>query len=224
LRNSIIQDSKEDWENEAITMQQVYEAGVCNLAACIGQGSNHSLFTTRDPVEGKPVIHTHQYKGQTVKFSLVPDWPRFIGSTSMLYTRNWVVQERLLSKRTICFARHPFFECREGFVNEAFSSTIRKKPFIFPQRNDSEKLWINKSSGHVPILNWMKVTARYSSCKLTYHSDKLIALSGLAKKFQTILHCNYFSGLWDGDYLIPLLMWEVEHHDGSRERASEYQG
>ena len=51
----------------------------------------------------------------------------------------------------------------------------------------------------------------YSNCKMTYDSDKLIALSGLARLFHSRLgeHETYLAGLFKGS-LVSQLAWEVD--------------
>ena len=58
----------------------------------------------------------------------------------------------------------------------------------------------------------------YSRGKLTYPADKLSALSGLARDFQSRLDDEYAAGLWKGDLHLALL-W---HTQGEVSRPSEY--
>ena len=55
---------------------------------------------------------------------------------------------------------------------------------------------------------WRDIVARYSVRHLTYESDRLPALSGVAMKFQSMLHCRYYAGLWQ-DTLFTDICWLV---------------
>ena len=58
---SIIQDSEEDWAEEAACMDKVYRGGICNFAACDTSDSNGSLFSSRQPQVGAPIVHRQTY-------------------------------------------------------------------------------------------------------------------------------------------------------------------
>lgn len=50
---------------------------------------------------------------------------------------------------------------------------------------------------------------RYSSRKLSYSGDRLVALSATAKVFQPHNQCQYLAGLWSCKYLPRLLLWST---------------
>jgi hypothetical protein len=56
---------------------------------------------------------------------------------------------------------------------------------------------------------WDSICMEYSRRLLTRHSDKEIALSGIAKYFKSLLSEEYIAGLWQGD-MIPGLLWFTE--------------
>jgi hypothetical protein len=65
----------------------------------------------------------------------------------------------------------------------------------------------------------------YSNCLLTNPGDKLIALSGIAKKMTEIIQDEYIAGMWR-QYLASQLLWRVDecrqiNHEPSQ-RAKEY--
>ena len=66
--------------------------------------------------------------------------------------------------------------------------------------------------------NWQRLVEWYSSCDLTKEDDKLIAFSGIAQHFQSILGREYLSGLWYDD-LPNELIWRVSRaeSDGVRQ-------
>ena len=45
-------------------------------------------------------------------------------------------------------------------------------------------------------MHWSRIVETYTACSLTFASDKLVALSGVAKSLRTILQDEYVSGMW----------------------------
>ncbi|KAF1963751.1 HET-domain-containing protein [Byssothecium circinans] len=94
-----------------------------------------------------------------------------------LTDRGWVLQERLLSPRSVYFSKILKWECAEMSASETY-----------PEGN----------------------VQTYSSCNLTYASDTLPAISGLAKCFGDVLQDRYFAGIWGNDLLRGLLWSALE--------------
>lgn len=59
-------------------------------------------------------------------------------------------------------------------------------------------------------LQWIRVVEIFSQCSLTFSSDKLVAVAGLAKSLSDGMQCEYLAGLWRKD-LEHQLLWKVVH-------------
>ena len=57
------------------------------------------------------------------------------------------------------------------------------------------------------------MSLRYAACALTREEDKLAALSGLVKEFQTLVQAQYLAGLWNR-HIVPQLLWELHRGGG----------
>jgi hypothetical protein len=55
---------------------------------------------------------------------------------------------------------------------------------------------------------WKGIVETYTKCRLTYPSDKFVAISGLAVVFQELIKDIYLAGLWKSR-LLDCLVWEV---------------
>jgi hypothetical protein len=55
---------------------------------------------------------------------------------------------------------------------------------------------------------WSSVLSEYTNCLLTKNSDKLIAISAIARQFQPILNDEYVAGLWKR-YIGQHLLWQM---------------
>jgi hypothetical protein len=54
---------------------------------------------------------------------------------------------------------------------------------------------------------WKELVIVYSKCGLTREEDRLIALSGLAKRFRTLIGSRYVGGLWQVQDMVSQLSW-----------------
>ncbi|KAL8771405.1 MAG: hypothetical protein Q9209_003073 [Squamulea sp. 1 TL-2023] len=68
---------------------------------------------------------------------------------------------------------------------------------------------------------WNKIDVAYTAGELTITSDKLVAISGLAKKIHTLLQDEYLAGLWKGT-LPSDLLWKVVGGNHLSTRATQY--
>lgn len=109
----IMQDSMVDWQTESTEMGSIYRNGVCNIAATGGSDNGSGLFQERNPHWVTPNKVRIQHKGHDKIYlaSLNNLWEKWI-SISSLNRSGWVLQERLLSPRTLHFASQLFWECR----------------------------------------------------------------------------------------------------------------
>ncbi|KAI6083048.1 hypothetical protein F4821DRAFT_245538 [Hypoxylon rubiginosum] len=58
------------------------------------------------------------------------------------------------------------------------------------------------------VKNWTEIVEDYSERKLTYDTDKLAAMSGVASEIQNMTGNEYFAGIWKED-LLSQLLWKV---------------
>jgi hypothetical protein len=61
--------------------------------------------------------------------------------------------------------------------------------------------------------NWEKVVSLYTRCDLTCTSDKLVALSGIARAVQNETMDGYFAGLWKRDMEVQLCWYRLRRWD-----------
>jgi hypothetical protein len=110
----IVQDSVDDWAHEASQMGDVYANSLLTLAATAASANSCGLNWDRNHLEVAPCrIHAswEDAKRCDIVCSETTGWQRHVES-SALSERAWVVQERLLSPRTIHFAADQvYWEC-----------------------------------------------------------------------------------------------------------------
>ncbi|KAK0705706.1 heterokaryon incompatibility protein-domain-containing protein [Lasiosphaeris hirsuta] len=154
---------------------------------------------------------------------------------SPLNSRAWVLQERLLSARNLHFCRREvFWECCQtsrcetlplahlpGELNGS-PDTSRLKALQLTPRDRKHQLDMRASGlkgrgqdedakdqemSHLYGV-WADIIRIYSRTQLSFTSDKLITISGIAQYMKTVLHDTYVAGMWLR-HLRGQLMWEA---------------
>lgn len=97
-----------------------------------------------------------------------------------------------------------YFECNQGFVGENGLSFDHRFHSIHGHHLSYSLQSIHEPS---PLEEWYQVLWTYGPRKLTKPSDKLPALSGLARIFSERLDDEYLAGLWKKD-LLEGLLWQ----------------
>ncbi|KAK1982969.1 heterokaryon incompatibility protein [Colletotrichum cereale] len=230
-------DDLSDWLIEAAQMHKVYSHSFCNISAAGAHDSSKGLFFERDP----RLSHTADVRMCLEGLGLPPGidyldcsiidlgfWSNGIGQCP-LNTRGWVLQERLLSPRVLHFARDQlFWECREHTAAECYPESLPMSlrngvPANFKKLDPvsrSTQLATSGNNHDDPVFYhrvWDSVARAYSNTRLTKSSDKLIALSGVAKYFARRINDTYVVGMWRR-YLASSLLWHVDKQaqvDGS---------
>lgn len=141
--------------------------------------------------------------------------------TGSLSARGWCLQERILPRRILHFGRdQSHWECSAGILSE--NSSERRTRAQFTAKDDAGDmrqrlasdgpLWEPSShavTSREPHGSWYRMVETYTKRQLTEGTDKLPALSGVARRFAAAI-CNdaYISGLWAND-LPAGLMWSA---------------
>ncbi|KXH41074.1 hypothetical protein CNYM01_04589 [Colletotrichum nymphaeae SA-01] len=136
------------------------------------------------------------------------------GQASPRQHEGWVFQELLLSRRVVSFGeRQVFWSCRSGRAAEIWPPGIPvKDPYEGPRIEDLQ-LGDNRARGKTKSTLkaydcWSKIVVTYTSCKITFPSDRMIALSAIAKEMMKVLGDEYIAGMWRR-HLESELLWRV---------------
>ncbi|KAF2001305.1 HET-domain-containing protein [Amniculicola lignicola CBS 123094] len=199
----IIQDDPEDWEKEAALMGKVYKNGCLNIVAILGSERNRSaLFTQRIPTSiAIPHIALRRYDSRD-EYGMYTEAAMQPIKRYPLMTRGWVLRERLWSPRSVYYGNQLCWGCTEMASCEAFPEGLPfecLKPSYKNNFNESFKLRTvlrDGQSGKAFSMKWRCIITKMTAMDLTYDSDLLPALSGLAHDFQDRLDDQYIAGLW----------------------------
>ena len=198
----IIQNDNADWETESSKMATVYSNSVLNIAATHASDGSQGCFIDR---QGR-LIDGCYFPESLIRENAPTDSLYCCVDSELLSreieraplnSRAWVLQERLLPPRTLHFGKTQIhWSCHQGTRSESY-----------PDRLEPH----GSSWGSF----WLKAVLTYTGTSLTRPSDKLVAISGLARLQQAFMPGEYVAGLWKRD-LISQMCWfipERSRHD-----------
>jgi hypothetical protein len=205
----IIQDGDGgvDWGRESQTMHLVYRNSACNFSAGWSVEQNTGLFSPRDPSQADQlavtlsVRETENGEAACRPYLLsnpgASFWANEVASAP-LNARGWVVQERFLSPRVLHFGRSEvLFECCESMSAERYPDGPPTNS-IYDGLPGFKHFRIDKAIDYDSLCRvWNAVLTAYANCQLTFTSDKLVAISGVARYLRPFFPgCNYIMGIW----------------------------
>ncbi|KAM0362832.1 hypothetical protein ACHAO7_011169 [Fusarium culmorum] len=193
-----------DWKDEAKRMEDVYSSAYCTIAATSAIDSNAG-FLKRD-TSG---IHAQDASGQHIYVSADRcDFDTEVEQAT-LNKRAWVMQERLLSRRTIHFgARHMYFECGDGVYCEdmtQLTSSIHTKNYFKIDPEFPGRLHIAGFRSTISFLQ--SFLEDYSKRCLSKPTDRAVAISGLAQRIESVLSCKVRYGVFEF-FFHRSLLWQ----------------
>jgi hypothetical protein len=182
-------------------MTAIYSNSYITLAAVMSDGPESGIYTKGERYHGIMQTLAH-FTRDGVNIPILArrahqhdDFP--------LRQRGWVFQERLLSPRTIVFAREEIiWECQENEdceCGERFHEWRALLP-IQSSREDREET----------IESWRSVVLQYSTLDLTFSHDALPALSGIAQVFAKVFDDKYLAGLGKKTIVAGLLWYRTD--------------
>ncbi|KAF5007405.1 hypothetical protein FDECE_6253 [Fusarium decemcellulare] len=182
------------------------------------------MFRSRDPASLIPPIIVVTLQGIKYAVSNVSFWNQV--ASAKINTRGWVMQERFMSPRALHFgAQQLFWECREKDAAEVnpdglyvYSPISRFKSQYVDIRDRPTEIDLRGSTGHT---YWRRMVETYSACALTFPSDKLIAVSAIAKQIAAVFQDEYVAGLWRR-FLEADLLWHVDSVASDPSRYQRY--
>ncbi|KAK4452498.1 heterokaryon incompatibility protein-domain-containing protein, partial [Podospora aff. communis PSN243] len=184
----IKQDSAEDWAVESSRMKDTYMSAALNIAASSATNSHGGLFFDRDPdiVGPFPVRVGAPWGARRVYNSRKYD---NADDGLPLNQRGWVMQERLLSNRTLHFtSTEIFWQCRSQLSSESVSD--------LGVLEDMQQHGVNPCRLRNLAAAWSRFVKRYSTCGLSHESDKLVALCGIFEEVEKVVGDECMAGHW----------------------------
>lgn len=187
-------------------MASVYDGADVVIAASVASGSNDGFLRERIPYrEGTVTIGTDpKFTGNAYNYRLVVD-PLLRKPVNPLSRRAWAYQEHVCGRRYLGFEHGELVwdccqisDCESDWVTTSTTSDFTRACCF-------DMLVRNKPAGTIHEL-WRTSVRKYCLLGLTFMGDKIVALSAVASRFQSVLDSTYLACLWKED-LIRGLMW-----------------
>lgn len=233
----IIQDqvSQSDWAREAPTMGNVYGNSMLTIAAGNAADSSSGCFRERMGLMYWPCpikvlgqqCHVARYPTSNEEHSGDPGDVKSSSLEDPLNARAWVLQEQILSRRSIIFAKNCLvWRCASMATNEKYPLGIPHAPNITADNYRLLHCVINNTLDNKQDLSsidiytcWYRIVQSFTSRGITYKDDRLPAIAGIAKKFYAVAQDSYCAGLWRKDLFVGLL-WLSARRSYKRNRSS----
>lgn len=219
----IIQNDRQDWNQEAPRMNAVYKNSYVTLAALCGRDSTNGLRIFSMEETSSPLVQLRTAQSTHVLYTRPCHYlDTGIGDSGSkasrycsypLLSRAWTYQERIVSTRVIFFTEsemiyqcqcHVACECgaSEDYYCDASRLSLLDKSTI-------RSMTLNYAGASLSVADiWReKIVFTYSSLDLSDPRDKLPAVGAIAEQFQGVRPGErYLAGLWS-DTLLVDLMW-----------------
>jgi hypothetical protein len=211
----ILQDSAADWQRESASMEAIYRNGYVNISARAASNSTVGCFFERAPeplacripwkcsdcpTQGSIYVRSPERKADSVR-----EMP--------CDRRGWILQEQLLSPRVLYYGSDQlYWECCETSLRQdgRLDDDALYRFGNFPNLKVALGLSaVAPSTYRVDSRShswWALLVEEYTRRSLTFASDKLPAISGVAKAYQNVTGKTYVVGVWQEE-LPSALAW-----------------
>ncbi|KAH8762824.1 heterokaryon incompatibility protein-domain-containing protein [Hyaloscypha finlandica] len=230
----------EDWQRHIAIMDRIYQNCVVNVTAADGDNPTSGCIGGADAGKELPCIRmmpqwtrkkNRLTRNSSLKLSVIDEFrsinDRYDEFIKLhLHTRGWVVQERLLSPRTIHFTKsQTFWECSKvPLACEDFPLCIDVAIPTFSRKGGSR--------GHSPFSwksedptrqhgRWLDILEDYTRRSLTRPVDRLPAIAGIASRANSVLKDTYRAGHFKSK-LLHSLLWQCTPISASEYRAPSW--
>ncbi|KAF3037795.1 hypothetical protein E8E12_005066 [Didymella heteroderae] len=202
----IIQDSKEDWASECERMSDIYSNCFMTISAMSYQ--NNELGFRRIRPEDVPPHHSLcPLTGHPGTYVYVRSAIDHKSRTDYLRYRAWAFQELLLSPRILHLTSTAMaFECdtctelERGPNSDVLYGIDFERKRLVHNASDAD------DDDRIAYYDrWLQLVQTYSQLELTYKTDRLPALSGIAYLVASKAKDTYIAGLWKQDIAAGLL-------------------
>ncbi|KAF2690603.1 HET-domain-containing protein [Lentithecium fluviatile CBS 122367] len=227
------QSSQEDWAEEAPRMGDVYGNSYLTIAAAAAANSTEGCFRERLGIILWPCsvvlfgqqCHVTRHPTKDEEHGHNPE-DRHPGNP--LNRRAWVLQEQVLSRRSLIFARNRLvWRCASMSTSEKYPLGVPHAPKLSADNNRLLHCIVNEIIAAVETGNsdmdkytcWFRMVQAFTSRELTYEDDKLPAIAGIAQRFAESIKDSYHAGLWRGDMVIGLL-WHSSNTCANTKRTA----
>jgi hypothetical protein len=228
----ILQDSPSDWEAEAANMGYIYKNSAFTIAAECASDPTESILDTSRSTSYHVKLPCHSQRHQINGFIFPHRMNN--GDEGPWKTRAWTLQEDALSPRVLKWTKKQLeWDCRtiscseEDITGDAdfveLYESKRFKRICLSEDSLMQRLYQNldldiDTTTCNPLGIWNLILDDFVSRKITHNTDRLPAISGVAKEVARHTRQTYKAGLWEQDIHTEILWYT----SGNATRLSDY--
>jgi hypothetical protein len=189
-------------------MSQIFSEAAVTISAASARSVQDGFLEPRKPLPDPPLRLALKTE-EGISGSVFMEQPRhYTPEDDPISLRAWTLQEHILSQRLIIYSsRELWWSCRKAWLQDGgISGANTEIAFSRPYFQPGE---------HFSLENWRSILRDYTRRFLTYSSDKLPAIGGVAFDYARISGSNYLAGLWENSFTSELL-WSSRRSDISR--------
>lgn len=235
----IVQDDEEEMLEQISQMAKIFEGSYVTIAATQSPRSSDGFLSMSNPfgLVCKVAVTSADGSKDVRAIGKCSAHPL---QKMPLVTRAWTLQETLLSPRILSFEYgHLHWYCpqeklnscmmrrftnpRLGFdtgltstqyMDRSKMSSQHRTSALMPQRIQRFPYLISRRA--YANSTWLNLISMYSTRRLTYDADKLLAISAVAERFANLGNWGrYIAGMWEKD-LLQQCTWEVRYGSSTR--------
>ena len=234
----IVQDDEASKEREVSTMDLIYSMAICLISASASPNTRAGFLPPSAPDNAAVRAHVQPFTLNagldhgSLSVTIQPylaDWGNAL-TNGPVYSRGWCFQERQLSKRLVHFTeKQMLWECRTSVASEDHPAmvSLSQVDLLFTP-NWPPRITVGRTTDVTMLrgdprrtrawyVDWCRVIEAYSGRTLSFPTDRLPALAGLAAFFEMKLGIteapgvyHYLAGLWMDDFAMGLA-WFPNH-------------
>ncbi|KAJ3544685.1 hypothetical protein NM208_g2926 [Fusarium decemcellulare] len=201
----IIQGDDGDFETEARNMETVFSSAYCVIAASRASGTSSGFLWTRP---GRRFVNIGKTPLNDLLYVCEPidDFQHDV-IEGTLNQRGWVLQERVLARRTIYFTeKQTYWECGEGVRCETLSKMKNNKAAFLGDPNFPEVATISSRGARIRL--YESLYKQYSRLSFSKACDRPIALAGLEQRLVNAFETHGGYGVFEGRFFGRSLLWK----------------
>ena len=216
----IIQDDDADKGVELARMGDIYSKAHFTLLASrsptVQDGFLKPRYIPKERGYRLPYICNDGQIGSVVLWA-----GRDVGVAEPIHQRGWCFQEQILSPRILEFGTHQIrYLCTANRTEEVVPETdgwiINSETFAVHGTGRPLDLPANWATlpvdGTEFLTMWNNIVMHYSHLSLSFSTDRLRAISAIARKLKQASSARYYAGLW-AEHLPSQLLWETTNDD-----------
>ena len=230
----ILQDSVTERSQEMDRMGEIFKGATLTLFAEAADDAGVGLACVRDPRHVKPCrldfyVTIAGKPNRTCTF-VAPQISHFrpYRRLAPLRQRGWVLQEEVAAVRALSFGHLQMeWDCHSSICAEARPGPLPSFTLEQEEKQEQAVATMHEDNGFFrgllkfqdrnsisggpvdPLRAWYSLVGDYSSRSLTYASDVLPALAGLATIMARTQRLHYANGVWK-EHIVYGLLWRAE--------------